>query len=57
MARLENTKPVTTRVINWGAEVRKIWGDEYHKPDVVYEFSNSRKFESSDRGTTGFYRR
>ncbi len=54
---MEQTKPVTTRVLNWAAEVRKAWGDEYQKPDVAYEFSNGRKFESSDRGTTGFYRR
>ncbi len=54
---LENTKPVTTRVLNWGAEVRKAWGDEYQKPDVAYEWSNGKKHESTDRSESGFYRR
>lgn len=28
---------------------------EMEKPEVVYEFSNKRKFESSDRSSTGVY--
>lgn len=53
----DNTKPVTTRKTDFASEVRKHWGDEFYKPDVVYEWSNGKKFESTDRGTTGFYRR
>lgn len=49
--------PVTTRIINFNQLVRKIWGKEFNKSDVAYEFSNGRKFESSDRGTTGIYRK
>ncbi len=54
---MENSKPVTTRILNWGAEVRKAWGDEYQKPDVAYEWSNGKKHESTDRTENGFYRR
>lgn len=57
MARLQNTKPVTTRKTDFAAEARKHWGDEYYKPDAAYEWSNGKKYESTDRGTTGFYRR
>lgn len=37
--------PVTgnIRYINWGAEVRKAWGDEYYEREDVYEFTNDRK--------------
>ena len=38
-------KPVT-RTIDYGAQVRRIWGDEWHKPEIAYEFSNGRKFNS-----------
>ena len=33
------------REIDLAAEVRKIWGAEWSKPPVAYEFSNGRKFE------------
>ena len=33
------------RVIDMNAEVRKIWGPEWNKPEIAYEFSNGRKFE------------
>lgn len=35
----------TTKVLDWNAEVRKLWGSEYNKPTTSYEFSNGRKFE------------
>ena len=36
---------VTTRVLDWNAEVRRVWGPSWTKPEVEYEFSNGRKFE------------
>lgn len=50
------TDPPSSRTFDFGALVRQALGDEYHKHEVVYRFSNSRKFESSDYGTSGFYR-
>lgn len=38
------TKPPTTSTLNWGAQVKKAWGDDWHKKDIAYEFSNGRKF-------------
>lgn len=42
---MNNETPPTSRVIDMNAEVRKIWGTEWNKPEVSYEFSNGRKFE------------
>lgn len=39
-----NPKP-SFRVIDMNAEVKKMWGPEWNKPEVSYEFSNGRKFE------------
>jgi hypothetical protein len=33
------------RVIDMNAEVRKLLGPEWNKPETAYEFSNGRKFE------------
>jgi hypothetical protein len=44
---MEHETRVSTRIIDWSALVRNAWGDEYKKPDVVYEFSNGRKFSDS----------
>jgi len=55
-AQNPQSKPVNTSNSTQQEKVRKAWGSEYDKSDVVYEFSNGRKFESSDRGTTGIYR-
>ncbi len=49
------TDPPNSRTIDFGALVRKTLGDEYHKHEKVYQFSDGRKFESSDYGTHGFY--
>lgn len=47
---------VTTRQIDWTEMCIRSWGSEFHAPDHgVYEFSNGRKFDSTDRGTTGVY--
>lgn len=48
--------PVTTRQLNYGALVRELWGEEYTRSDVCYEFSNGREFLSSDRSPdSGIY--
>lgn len=44
-----------TRVIDLGAEAKKAWGTEFARPDVGYEFSNGRKFDSSDKSESGIY--
>lgn len=36
---------VNFSTIDLSAEVKKIWGPEWNKPEVSYEFSNGRKFE------------
>jgi hypothetical protein len=48
--------PVTTRQFSWNEMARRAWGSEFSAPDHrVYEFSNGRGFDSTDRGDTGFY--
>ena len=37
-------KPPTVREINLGAEIRKIWGPEWNKPEIAYEMADGRKF-------------
>jgi hypothetical protein len=47
---------VTTRDVNWGDLVRRAWGSEFNAPDHgLYEWSNGRKFDSTDKGKTGVY--
>lgn len=47
--------PVTTRTYSWADEVQRQWGPEWARPDVAYEMSNGRKFDSTDRYVTGIY--
>jgi len=50
-------KPVTTRQFSWAEMARRAWGSEFSAPDHrVYEWSNGRGFDSTDKGQTGFYR-
>ena len=47
---------VTSRNIDWAEMCRRAWGSEFNAPDHgIYEFSNGRKFDSTDRGFHGFY--
>ena len=47
---------VTSRSLDWGEMSRRAWGSEFNAPDHgIYEFSNGRKFDSTDRGFTGLY--
>jgi hypothetical protein len=52
-------KPVTTRQYSLLEMVAREWGSEFRAPDHgVYEFDGgARRFDSTDIGTTGFYRR
>lgn len=53
----DRTERTTTRQINASAQVRQAWGSEYTKPDVAYQFSNGREFDSTDKRETGIYKR
>ena len=50
-------RPVTSRQFSWKEMVIRQWGSEYAAPDHgVYQFSNGRRFDSTDLGQTGIYR-
>jgi hypothetical protein len=50
-------KQVTSRQFSLLEMVERAWGAEFAAPDHgVYEFSNGRRFDSTDQGTTGIYR-
>jgi hypothetical protein len=50
--------PVTTRTLNWLEMVSREWGSEWKAPDhAVYQWSNGRRFDSTDTYETGIYRR
>jgi hypothetical protein len=47
---------VSARPISWLDLVTRAWGSEFRAPDKgVYEFSNGRKYDSTDTNNTGFY--
>lgn len=48
-AVVDETQRVRVRTLSWAEVVRKAWGKDWNKPDIVYEFSN-RKFEERKRG-------
>lgn len=49
------TDPPTQRITDLKTIVVKAWGDQWLKPETAYEWSNGRKFESSDQSTSGIY--
>lgn len=49
----EAAKPPT--LINIRELAMKAWGKEWNKPDVAYEFSKGRTFESTDLQRGGIY--
>ena len=62
MCRIVSTIPptlgkrVVTREVNWLPLVQRAWGSEFTAPDHgVYEFSNGRRFDSTDRTRSGVY--
>lgn len=47
---------VSTRSFGWSELPERSWGSEFNAPDHgIYEFSNGRKFDSTDKYTTGIY--
>ena len=51
-------RPVSSRRFSWREMVVRAWGSEFSAPDHrVYEFSSGRAFDSTDKGTTGIYRK
>ena len=47
---------VVTRTISWQDLAMRAWGSEFNAPDRgIYEFSNGRKYDSTDMNTTGIY--
>ena len=51
----KNGYPVSFRQFVFGDMVRQEWGQEWAIPDIVYEMSNGRKFESTDLMYGGVY--
>jgi hypothetical protein len=50
--------PVTVRNFSLAELVRREWGSEFSAPDHgIYQWSNGRRFDSTDQGTTGFYKK
>jgi hypothetical protein len=47
------TLPPITRTLDYGALVRKAFGDQWHVPDTAYRFSNNREFK--DSGVNGAF--
>jgi len=41
---MPETSDVKYRTIDLSAEIKKLWGPEWNKPEPAYEFSNGRKF-------------
>lgn len=51
-------KNVTSRTFSWNEMARRAWGSEFSAPDHrVYVWSNGRAFDSTDMGSTGFYKK
>lgn len=50
--------PVSYRQWSWLQLAERAWGSEYRQPDHgIYQFSNGRRFDSTDMYQTGIYRR
>ena len=47
---------VSTRTYSWSELPLRAWGGEFNAPDHgIYEWSNGRKFDSTDKDRTGIY--
>jgi hypothetical protein len=47
---------VVTRTYNWLDMATRAWGSEFRAPDKgMYEWSNGRKFDSTDQSNSGVY--
>lgn len=47
--------PVTTKVIDYEEEVRRVYGAEYSKRLPAYQFSNGRVMTNADEDGCGVY--
>lgn len=54
MANNNETAP-QFRDVDLSAEIKKMWGPEWNKPETSYVFSNGRKFELQT-GDAAIYR-
>lgn len=50
----DNEQRVKTREVSYKDIVQKVWGKDWNKPEVVYEFGG-RQFESTDKTNSGIY--
>ena len=49
-------KKVTTRDFNWLDLCMRAWGADFNAPDHdIYQWSNGRRFDSTDKYLTGVY--
>lgn len=48
------TTPPWTRELDYRSIVMQMWGDQWHAPEISYDFSNGRKFIVTP-GTEGPY--
>ena len=47
---------VSTQTVSWLDQCERAWGSEFRAPDHgTYEFSQGRKFDSTDRSNLGIY--
>lgn len=47
---------VSTRNLSWSELPERAWGSEFNAPDPgIYQWSNGRKFDSTDKNLTGIY--
>lgn len=51
-----DTAPTPTSQLDWRSLCQRAEGKDWTKPDVAYEFSNGRTFDSTDRSDSGIYR-
>lgn len=55
MSGVPNTPAVSYRTIDYQSMVEEMWGSAWNMNDIAYEMNNGRKFECTDKYTTGIY--
>lgn len=51
----DNEQRVKFRDLSWEEICRRAWGKQWNEPEVVYEFTGSREFKSTDHTSSGIY--
>ena len=46
---------MSSRQVSWLQLVQGAWGERWNAPDQAYQFSNGRRFDSTDRTNRGVY--